>query len=124
VLSDLYNNLPEDFKCDLIVSNPPYVLQEEFATLSPQVRLWEDKNALVPAPGWHEFYGRILSGAKQFLRPSDNLNFIEQKRIPKIVLEIGPAQNGIRSFINNYNFSYCEVFKDICGKLRWVAIYV
>jgi release factor glutamine methyltransferase len=43
---DLFGGLP-DGPWDLVVSNPPYVLPEEIGTLSPEVRDWEPRHALV-----------------------------------------------------------------------------
>jgi release factor glutamine methyltransferase len=42
---DLFSRLPAGF--DLVVSNPPYVSPEEIATLEPEVRDWEPRQALV-----------------------------------------------------------------------------
>ena len=42
---DLFTGLPEG-PWDLVVSNPPYVLPEELATLEPEVRDWEPQQAL------------------------------------------------------------------------------
>lgn len=39
--SDLFTNLPQELRFDLIVSNPPYVTEEEWTTLAPEVRLWK-----------------------------------------------------------------------------------
>ena len=43
---DLFAGLPTG-PWDLVVSNPPYVLPEELATLEPEVRDWEPQGALV-----------------------------------------------------------------------------
>jgi release factor glutamine methyltransferase len=46
VEGDLTGGLGES-EYDLVVSNPPYVMQEEFATLQPEVRDWEPRLATV-----------------------------------------------------------------------------
>ncbi|MFU8898926.1 MAG: peptide chain release factor N(5)-glutamine methyltransferase [Roseinatronobacter sp.] len=38
-----------DGKFDLIVSNPPYIAEPDYATLAPELRDWEPRMALVPA---------------------------------------------------------------------------
>jgi release factor glutamine methyltransferase len=43
---DLFTGLPGG-PWDLVVSNPPYVLPDELATLEPEVRDWEPREALV-----------------------------------------------------------------------------
>ena len=45
---DLFAGLPAG-PWDLVVSNPPYVLPEELASLEPEVREWEPRGALVGA---------------------------------------------------------------------------
>lgn len=54
---------------DLIVSNPPYVLEDEFAVLAPEVRDYEPAAALLAGGSGAEFYGRLLAGAIRALRP-------------------------------------------------------
>jgi release factor glutamine methyltransferase len=46
---------------DLVVSNPPYVAAEDFASLPPDVRLWEPRVALV-GEGLHEELARHVRG--------------------------------------------------------------
>jgi len=43
---------------DLVVSNPPYVLPDEWETLQPEIREWEPRNALVGV-GLHEELARL-----------------------------------------------------------------
>jgi len=55
---------------DLVVANPPYVTQDEYAALSPEVRGFEPRSALVgPEAGlWH--LRGLLPVAQRALRPS------------------------------------------------------
>jgi release factor glutamine methyltransferase len=50
---------------DLVVSNPPYVLPEEFESLEPEIRLYEPRDALVGVGVGEE----IARGARHVLRP-------------------------------------------------------
>jgi release factor glutamine methyltransferase len=43
---------------DLVVSNPPYVLPQEWESLQPEIREWEPRNALVGV-GLHEQLARL-----------------------------------------------------------------
>ena len=52
---------------DIIVSNPPYIAESDWAELQPEVRLFEPRSALVAGPQGTEFHGRLLQEAKQFL---------------------------------------------------------
>ena len=56
-------------RLDLIVSNPPYVPQEEMAGLPREVREHEPAVALFGGPRGMEFYGRLLSSAARALVP-------------------------------------------------------
>lgn len=58
---------------DLVVSNPPYVTEEEYAGLSHEVRGYEPRQALVsPEHGlWH--LSRLLPVASRALRPGGRL---------------------------------------------------
>jgi release factor glutamine methyltransferase len=47
---DLLSGLPEEETFDLIVSNPPYIREDEFAGLPRDVRDFEPRGALVAGP--------------------------------------------------------------------------
>jgi len=53
---------------DLVVSNPPYVSAEEWATLEPEVRDHDPRLALVPPEGVAGRYGRLFASAARRLR--------------------------------------------------------
>ncbi len=54
---------------DAIVSNPPYVSEEEWVSLAPEVRDHEPKDALVPGPVGDEAYGAMAPAVHRLLRP-------------------------------------------------------
>ena len=55
---------------DLIVSNPPYVMERERAQMRPNVLDWEPEIALfVPDDDPLRFYRAIARWAQRFLRP-------------------------------------------------------
>ena len=67
-----YGDLFEPFKgekCDFFVSNPPYVSEEEYEGLSPEVRDFEPKIALVGGATGVEFYERIAASLDGYLSP-------------------------------------------------------
>lgn len=55
---------------NLIVSNPPYVSEEEYSFLSEEIKQFEPKHALVPEGSPMYFYEKILSNAKSLLKPN------------------------------------------------------
>lgn len=64
-----------------ILSNPPYVGEEEFPGLPPEVRDHEPRAALVAGPDGLEVHRRIAAGAARMLRPGGF-----------VIVEIGAGQ--------------------------------
>lgn len=55
--------------CDAVVSNPPYVTDEEWRGLAPEVREHEPRIALAPGPTGNEAYVDVAGAAAAMLRP-------------------------------------------------------
>ena len=66
---------------DVIVSNPPYIAEADWATLQPEVRLFEPRDALVAGPQGTELHERLLQEAGRYLSPGGAL-----------IMEIGAGQ--------------------------------
>jgi release factor glutamine methyltransferase len=54
---------------DVVLSNPPYVPEAEWAVLEPEVREHEPKAALTPGPDGLAIHRRLAAGAASWLRP-------------------------------------------------------
>ena len=54
---------------DALVSNPPYLTAEEYATLDPSVRDWEPRQALVGGTDGLETIARLLDEGRDVVRP-------------------------------------------------------
>jgi release factor glutamine methyltransferase len=54
---------------DALVSNPPYLTAEEYASLDRSVRDWEPELALASGPDGLDAVGRLLPGALEVVRP-------------------------------------------------------
>lgn len=67
--SDLFSAVRPDERFTLIVSNPPYVTEAEYAELEPSVRNFEPRGALVSGPKGTEILERILKDAPARLVP-------------------------------------------------------
>ncbi len=81
---DLLEPLAEqelDGQVDVIVSNPPYILESDWATLQAEVRLFEPRGALVAGPEGTELHERLLQEATRYLSPGGAL-----------IMEIGAGQ--------------------------------
>lgn len=60
-------------KFDLIVSNPPYIVSEEIATLQPEVRDFDPRGALDGGVDGLDFYRTLANEAAAFLKPAGKL---------------------------------------------------
>ena len=66
---------------DLIVSNPPYIAEAMFATLTPEVRDFEPSVALAGGRDGLDFYRKIAAGVPGWLAPDG-----------EVILEVGAGQ--------------------------------
>jgi release factor glutamine methyltransferase len=64
---DWFGPLEEEVRFDLIVSNPPYLTEEEWETAQPEVRDFEPREALVASDGGCADLERILAEAPRWL---------------------------------------------------------
>lgn len=96
---------------DLIVSNPPYVTEAEWATLAPEVREWEPRGALTPGGDGLAAYRAIARGAAGHLLPGGRLLF-----------EVGIAQGGaVAAILAAEGFADIAVLPDFSGRDRVVG---
>jgi len=95
----------------LVVSNPPYVSQEEFAELSVEVARFEPLSALVPGEGGLEAYPEVAAAAHGTLAPGG-----------VVMLEIGWRQGqAVRGILESAGFKDAAVLKDLAGLDRVVT---
>ncbi len=70
LLADFTRPLPfGEASFDLIVSNPPYISEKEYAELDAGVRDFEPRSALVPGPEGMEHPRAVAEAARRLLRP-------------------------------------------------------
>ena len=107
--SNLFDSIYVD-KFDVIVSNPPYIGDDEFEELDPTVKNYEPSLALRAEAGGLDFYVKIAERATQFLKDGG-----------LIVLEIGAKQAGkVRLLLEGAGFYRIEVLRDLSGKNRCI----
>lgn len=106
--SDWFASVGETF--DLIVSNPPYIAEDEMAGLAPDVRDWEPHAALTPGGDGLDAYRAIAAGAAAHLAPGG-----------RIGLEIGPTQaEAVCQMLRQGGFPAPEVLRDFDGRDRCI----
>lgn len=97
---------------DLIVSNPPYIAEQEIAGLAPEVRLFEPRVALTPGASGTEIIGRILDEAHPILAPNG-----------LVIFEIGYGQQeAVRAVAEARRFAVEEIIPDLAGIDRVVVL--
>jgi release factor glutamine methyltransferase len=70
---DLFAPLSADEKFDFIVSNPPYIADEDIPNLPIGVRQYEPLTALQGGPGGFVVFDRLISAARSHLNPGGYL---------------------------------------------------
>ena len=90
---------------DAVVSNPPYIPEEEWRGLEPEVRDHEPKGALVPGPTGNEAYEVIVRAAAAMLRPGGVL-----------AMELGwKSEEAGRAIVVSSGFSELAIRPDLQG---------
>lgn len=98
---------------DVIVSNPPYIAEADWATLQPEVRLFEPRGALIAGPQGTELHERLLQEASRYLSPGGAL-----------ILEIGAGQaRAIRQIVEQISgYRFHRLVYDEAGLERVVIV--
>ena len=98
---------------DVIVSNPPYIAEADWATLQPEVRLFEPRGALIAGPKGTELHERLLREAGRYLSPGGAL-----------ILEIGTGQaRAIRQIVEQLSgYRFLRLIYDEAGLERVVIV--
>lgn len=95
---------------DLVVSNPPYIAEDEFAALPREVREHEPRLALLAGRDGLDAYRRLVAEASHVLRPGGWL-----------VLELGwKVLDPVRAMLAR-DWEDCRVWSDLAGRPRVLA---
>ena len=100
----------QDCRFDVIVSNPPYVMESEKALMRPNVLQYEPASALfVPDADPLVFYRAVAGWALRLLRPSGAL-----------MVEINESLGlSVKGLLEGYGFRNVLIVKDLFGKDRF-----
>ena len=102
-----FATVPDDERgaYDAVVSNPPYVAEEEWGGLQPEVRDHEPRIALVPGPTGNEAYEAVARAAVEMLQPAGLL-----------ALELGwKSEAAVRAIVLRNGFREIAVSADLQG---------
>lgn len=72
--SDVFLSIPSDRKFDLILSNPPYIAENEYETLQPEV-LHDPKIAMVSGAEGLDMIRKMIDRAPDYLKTNGRLMF-------------------------------------------------
>lgn len=116
---DMAQALPPDLRYEAIVSNPPYITEEELLDLQPEVRDYEPTLALSGLPGATGARGdllhrRLLEEARALLAPEGH-----------VLLEVGQGQAAaVVEYARALGYDQVEAVPDLAGidrvvRARW-----
>lgn len=107
--SDWFSALSGQF--ELIVSNPPYIAQDEMAALVPEVAQWEPRLALTDEADGLSAYRQITAGAGAHLTAGGRL-----------MVEIGPTQGqDVAALMTGAGLRDVRILPDLDGRDRVVS---
>ncbi|MBV8139555.1 MAG: peptide chain release factor N(5)-glutamine methyltransferase [Deltaproteobacteria bacterium] len=114
VTADVFERLdagPGLGKFDLVISNPPYIVDDQIALLDPEVRNFEPRVALRGGPEGLDFFRRIAACVRLHL-----------ERDGLLVLEVGAGQDGaVAAILTAAGMQPAGVIKDLDGIARVVT---
>jgi len=109
IRQDIFKFAPDD-RCDLLISNPPYIKTGDMQTLSKEVKN-EPKMALDGGTDGLYFYRKISENADKYL-----------KKGGRILFEIGfDESESVSMLLRENGFSNIKIAKDLSGNDR--AVY-
>lgn len=107
---DFLSAAPEETRFSMIVSNPPYIAENEYLTLQPEITEHEPRLALVAPEEGLLFYRKLAEEGANFLLPGG-----------RILAEIGEEQGElVRALFARNGWTQVEIKKDYAGNDRLV----
>jgi len=109
--SDIFSNVRESEKFDIVVSNPPYIPLKEKANIQKEVSFDPDLALYTNDDKGLEFYEKISKDAYKVLNPKGHIAF-----------EIGLGQSeDVKNILEKNNFENIEIEKDMAGIERVIS---
>jgi release factor glutamine methyltransferase len=115
----LEGTLPDTGEFDLVVANLPYVSEEEWGGLQPEVTEWEPREALLGGPDGLDPIRALL--ADERVRLLSNIGRQKANSPVAIGLEVGEGQAGaVAALVERGGFGSVETRSDLAGIARVV----
>lgn len=112
--SDVFSNIKDGEKFDIIISNPPYIPLLEKENIQTEVKFDPELALYTTDEKGLEFYEKITKNAPKILNSKGYLLF-----------ELGIGQSSdVKSIMEKSGFSNIEVIKDLAGIDRVIAGYL
>lgn len=106
--SDGFSALPPNSRFDLIISNPPYIPSAEIASLQPEVRDFDPRQALDGGAAGLDYYVMLATQAGAYLKPGG-----------KLMAEFGDGQaEELRRMFTDQKWIVEEVIHDYTHRAR------
>lgn len=111
--SDWFEEIAPERRFDVIVSNPPYLTEEEYRVAEPEVKNYEPKGALVSSDAGMADLKKIINQATHFLEVGGF-----------IALETGIAQHAeLIEWARVAGYSKMESHPDLSQRDRYLILY-
>ena len=108
-----YGAIPERFvrSVDVLMSNPPYVSTDEYATLAPEIVHFEPQAALVPAGDPLGAYREIAAGFERWLAPG-----------ARVLVEVGAGRaSSVETLFREAGLRGLQRHEDLAGIERVIS---
>ncbi len=112
IRGDWWDALPDRFEgqVDVVLSNPPYVDEDDYPTLAPEILQHEPRVALVADGDPLTFYRRIAGGLDRWMRPGG-----------RVLVEVGAGQAPeVQAIFEGAGVTAVERHEDLAGIERVV----
>jgi HemK-like putative methylase len=110
---------------DLIVSNPPYILPNQYDELPKTITHWESRVALVGdafrQDRQYTYFQDLCEKGAKFLKPAGSRQEA-LRHAPSIIIEIGMQGEKVASIMEKHpDWIDVELHTDFAGQPRWVS---
>lgn len=106
IMGDIFEGAGADGEYDLIVSNPPYIPEEEMSIISPETK-YEPETALLARDGGMEFYKAITEKYYDSIKSGGmicfEVGFNQSERVAEILKNAGFTNITVKKDLNEIN---------------------